>query len=65
MELEQKFIIELSNLKQAISTYNNVLQVEETDKYSEIELDLIKNGKIQKFEYCTELAWNFVKYSLN
>lgn len=64
MELKQKFNIELSNLTQAISTYNKVLRLTESSKYSVVKLDLIKNGKIQKFEYCTELAWKVCKIFL-
>jgi hypothetical protein len=64
MELKQKFNIELSNLNQAIDTFERTLEVGADAKYSEIELDLIKNGKIQKFEYCTELAWKVSKVFL-
>jgi len=64
MELEQKFNIELSNLNQAIDTFAKSLELTADPKYSEIELDLIKNGKIQKFEYCTELAWKVSKLYL-
>ncbi|MBD3749623.1 MAG: nucleotidyltransferase substrate binding protein [Sphingobacteriales bacterium] len=64
MELEQKFSIELGNLTQAIATFKEVLAVKESKKYTAIELDLIKNGKIQKFEYCTELAWKVSKIFL-
>jgi nucleotidyltransferase substrate binding protein (TIGR01987 family) len=64
MELEQKFSIESSNLKQAIFTYDKALSLKESSKYSDLELDLLKNGKIQKFEYCTELAWKVSKIFL-
>lgn len=65
MELEQKFDIELSNLTKAVDTYGLALNLSvENNKYSEVELDLIKNGKIQKFEYCTELAWKVCKIFL-
>lgn len=64
MELKQKLDIELSNLNQAVYTYSQSLLIKPASKYSEIELDLIKNGKIQKFEYCTELAWKVSKIFL-
>lgn len=64
MELKQKLNIELSSLNQAISTYAQSLELNVNEKYSEIELDLIKNGKIQKFEYCAELAWKVSKIFL-
>ncbi|HOF01271.1 MAG TPA: HI0074 family nucleotidyltransferase substrate-binding subunit [Spirochaetota bacterium] len=31
------------------------------ENYTEIEIDLIKNGQIQKFEYCIELMWKAIK----
>jgi hypothetical protein len=40
MELEQKFSIESSNLKQAIFTYDKALSLKESSKYSDLELDL-------------------------
>lgn len=64
MELEQKLNIELSSLNQAIDTFAKTLEIGADAKFSEIELDLIKNGKIQKFEYCTELAWKVSKIFL-
>ena len=64
MELKQKLDIELSNLNQAVYTFSQSLLIKPASKYSEIELDLIKNGKIQKFEYCTELAWKVSKIFL-
>ncbi len=64
MELKQKFELELSNLKQAIATYAEVLTLTDDTKYSAIELDAIKNGKLQKFEYCTELSWKVSKIFL-
>jgi nucleotidyltransferase substrate binding protein (TIGR01987 family) len=64
MELQQKFAVELSNLNRAVGTYAEVLNLKDTDKYSAVELDAIKNGKLQKFEYCTELAWKLSKIFL-
>ncbi|WP_017258034.1 nucleotidyltransferase substrate binding protein [Pedobacter arcticus] len=64
MELKQKFELELLNLKQAIATYAAVLTLTDDTKYTAIELDAIKNGKLQKFEYCTELSWKVSKVFL-
>lgn len=64
MELSQKFESELSNLNQAIETFHKALNVTDNDSFNEITKDLIKNGKIQKFEYCAELAWKISKMYL-
>ncbi|TZF86439.1 hypothetical protein FW774_05190 (plasmid) [Pedobacter sp. BS3] len=63
MELTEKFIAERLNLKQAIETFGRALQVNE-QKFDAVTSDLLKNGKIQKFEYCTELAWKVSKLFL-
>lgn len=34
-------------------------------KFNEIELDLVKNGQIQKFEYSIELCWKIIKTFLS
>ncbi len=64
MELSKKFEIELLNLNQAVDTYKKALNVTDLDLFDEITKDLVKNGKIQKFEYCTELAWKVSKMYL-
>lgn len=64
MELSQKFESELSNLNQAVETFHKALNVTDNDSFNEITKDLIKNGKIQKFEYCAELAWKISKMYL-
>jgi nucleotidyltransferase substrate binding protein (TIGR01987 family) len=64
MELSEKFETELSNLKQAVSTYNKAINLPDQYLFDEVTKDLIKNGKIQKFEYCSELAWKVSKMYL-
>ena len=64
MELAQKFETELSNLKHAVGTYNKAINLPDQDLFDEVTKDLIKNGKIQKFEYCSKLAWKVSKMYL-
>lgn len=64
MELSGKLEIELSNLKQAVSTFHKALDVTDLRLFDEVTKDLIKNGKIQKFEYCGELSWKVSKMYL-
>lgn len=64
MELSEKFEIELSNLDQAVSTFKKAINLTDQPLFDEVTKDLIKNGKIQKFEYCAELAWKVSKIYL-
>ncbi len=64
MELSKKFEIELSNLKQAINTFTKAIDLTNNENFNDLEKDLIKNGKIQKFEYCAELCWKLSKIYL-
>lgn len=60
MELSGKFQYTLESLKSAVGSFEKSLEMD----FSNLDLfgiDLIKNGRIQKFEYCTELAWKVGK----
>ena len=48
-EKYEKLISVTERLKQAITVYNNV------------HLDSVRDGVIQRFEFCTELAWKTVR----
>lgn len=48
-EKYEKLIYVTERLKQAITDYNNV------------HLDSVRDGVIQRFEFCTELAWKTVR----
>lgn len=48
-EKYEKLISATERLKQAITDYNNV------------HLDSVRDGAIQRFEFCTELAWKTVR----
>lgn len=63
MELSRKFKDELIEYAKAFKGFDLALHLE-LEKYNEIEADAIKNGWLQKFEYCTELAWKVGKIFL-
>jgi nucleotidyltransferase substrate binding protein (TIGR01987 family) len=63
MELSEKYKIELINLHKAVSSFESALNASFKNLDS-IGDDLIKNGRIQKFEYCAELAWKISKMYL-
>ena len=63
MELSEKYRIELANLQKAVSSFEAALNAT-FDNLDSIGIDLIQNGRIQKFEYCAELAWKISKIHL-
>ncbi len=63
MELSEKYKIELANLQKAVSSFESALNAS-FENLDSIGDDLIKNGRIQKFEYCAELAWKISKMRL-
>ena len=63
MELSEKYKIELTNLQKAVSSFEFGLNAS-FENLGSIGDDLIKNGRIQKFEYCAELAWKISKMHL-
>ena len=63
MELSEKYKIELINLQNAVSSFESALNAS-FENLDSIGDDLIKNGRIQKFEYCAELAWKISKMHL-
>jgi hypothetical protein len=60
MELSEKYILELNNFHNAVNSFETGLNVTFKNLDSIAEA-LIKNGRIQKFEYCAELAWKISK----
>lgn len=55
--LNQKY----KELEQAINTFSKSLDIDLSHFKDDIELDTIKSGQIQKFEYTVELSWKFLK----
>ena len=49
-----------NDLSIAILSLENSLEID-LKKFNELELDVIKNGQIQKFEYTIELLWKTLK----
>lgn len=64
MEPADTLAARLTDFLSSLNTFERSLQLEMT-KYQGVELDTIKNGQIQKFEYCIELCWKTIKVFLN
>ena len=60
MELSEKYILELNNFHNAVNSFEAAMDAT-FENLNSVGEDLIKNGKIQKFEYCAELAWKISK----
>ena len=60
MELSEKYILELNNFHKAVNSFEVAMDAT-FENLNSVGEDLIKNGKIQKFEYCAELAWKISK----
>ncbi len=64
MEPTNTLAARLTDFLSSLNTFERSLQLEMT-KYEGVELDTIKNGQIQKFEYSVELCWKTIKVFLN
>ena len=64
MEPTETYRLKIEKLLKAYSGFFESLQVEFKGK-SDLEIDVLKNGQIQKFEYCIELLWKSIKTWLN
>ena len=60
MEQSQRFKYKLELYEKALKGFNISLNIDVLG-FSEEIIDTIKNGRIQKFEYCTELTWKAIK----
>lgn len=60
MEQKQKFQLKLNTFKKAVLGFSNSLKID-VSSFDDIVKDAIKNGRIQKFEYTTEMAWKLIK----
>ena len=61
METADTLAARLTDFLSSLNTFEKSLQLDMT-KYKGVELDTIKNGQIQKFEYCIELCWKTIKF---
>lgn len=60
MEQKQKFQLKLSVYRKAINSFFDALQID-IQAFDSIVQDAIKNGRIQKFEYTTEMTLKLIK----
>ena len=64
MESNNQLNTRLADFISALQTFEQAMQLALT-KYKDIELDTVKSGQIQKFEYCVELCWKTIKIFLD
>lgn len=64
MEPADTLAARLTDFLSSLNTFEQSLQLKMA-KYQGVELDTIKNGQIQKLEYCIELCWKTIKVFLN
>lgn len=64
MERSRVFIERLSDFSKSLTSLAEALKLN-LSKFNEIELDLVKNGQIQKLEYSIELCWKLIKTFLS
>lgn len=57
---DSKFNLLIQSLGDALHSFETSLKAD-LGKYNELEVDWIKNGQIQKFEYTIELLWKTIK----
>ncbi len=60
MEEREKYKLRLKSLTNAVSGFE-LLMKKNISGYDDIITDGLMNGRIQKFEYCTELLWKNIK----
>lgn len=63
MELTNKYNELYKLLGKAVADLDSSMNVD-LNKYTEQEIDWIKNARIQKFEFCIELLWKTAKVYL-
>lgn len=63
MELNERYSSICAFLNKAVFDFELSLEAD-FSKYNTLETDWIKNGRIQKFEFCTELFWKTAKLYL-
>ncbi len=64
MEQTQLYQARLNTLKEAIIGFVEAVQ-QDIDSLEPIMQDLVRNGQVQKFEYCTEFFWKTMKLYLS
>jgi len=64
MESNNQLKTRLADFISALQTFEQAMQLDLT-RYKDIELDTLKSGQIQKFEYGVELCWKTIKIFLD
>ena len=64
MEQDKVYRHKLKVLSDAFKSFEDSLDIK-LEKFNENEKDAIKNGQIQKFEYCAELLWKVLQAYIN
>lgn len=61
--MEGRLKVKITQFEDAVSNFGESLSIELKD-YSDIVVDSIKSGRVQKFEFCVELLWKTLKVFL-
>lgn len=64
MEQSRVYRHKLVLFETAVNSLEDALKLD-FKKFSKTEVDVIKNGQIQKFEYCSELMWKTLQAYIN
>lgn len=65
--MEERLKYKIEQFKNAVENLDNSLKLDITE-YSDVLLDTVKSGIVQKFEVCSELLWKVLKvfiYEIN
>jgi nucleotidyltransferase substrate binding protein (TIGR01987 family) len=60
MELSEKYSSKIAELQKALKGFSDAMKID-LFSFTEVISDIVKNGQIQKFQYCSELLWKTVK----
>lgn len=60
MEQTSAFKNKILNFEKALDSFGKLLDYD-LSLFDEIVKDGLKNGRIQKFEYCSEICWKLIK----
>lgn len=63
MEFSQTYQRKFGSLKQAVGSLRDLLATH-LELFDDVVRDGVRNGQIQKFEYCSELLWKAMKLYL-
>jgi len=64
MERSRVFLERFADYSKSLASLAEALKLD-LSKFNEVELDIVKNGQIQKFEYSVEICWKIIKTFLS